>query len=316
MVDFVRRHWDELDITSLANQTAAVYQLEGHGDYTLEQVERHLRNMNERFPLEAIFLAIKEGRMVGWIGVERKTESIGELGRWYPYVSDIPNRKDIAKSLISAAMEYASPNGMTRLEISFGDISNENIEAYKERCDWFGKLGWTLVEDTNFMTMDALEEIPEVEIPDGFQLRPLLEIDDNRLYECHYAAFMNSEAREFYGLSEEERREHFNKLYDRFQSINPRASLVLMDEDKVACILLVVTREDEQHIVIVAVHPSYRRKGLAKTILTAAIREVRKQSVTVLSLGVDDVNESAVQLYTKYGFRVVSRLSFYSWNAK
>ena len=66
MFDIVHHRWEDLDITSLATLTRSVYMSEGRGDYTLEQIERHLRNMNERFPLEAIFLAIKEGRNVGW----------------------------------------------------------------------------------------------------------------------------------------------------------------------------------------------------------------------------------------------------------
>jgi len=313
MVDIVQRQWEELDLIALANLTKSVFKLEGRGDYTLEQIEHHLRIMNERFPLETIFLAVKEGTSVGWIGVERKTESIGELGRWYPVVLDIPDRNEIAKLLISEVMGYASENGMKRLEISF-EISDENMEAYSDRCSWFGSFDWGLVEDSYYMDKDASEKIPEVSIPEGFQIHSLLEIEEDTLYKCHYAAFTNSQAREFYDLTEDEKRQQFDKLYDRQQPINDEASVVLKHEEEIVSILLVVSRDDEEHIAIVAVHPDFRGQGLAKAILTAGIQEMRTQGVETISIGVDAVNTPAVQLYMKFGFEINSRLSFYSWS--
>ena len=315
MVDIVQHRGEDFDITSLATLTRSVYMSEGRGDYTLEQIERYLKNMNERFPLEVTFLAFKENMIVGWIGVERKTESIGELGRWYPFVSDIPDRDEIAKLLISEVMRYAIENGMTRLEISFGDISDDSMMAYNKRCSWFKSNNWSLVEDTFYMNKDASEEIPEVNTPDGFGLHPLLENDDDALYSCHYASFTSSEAREFYGLSEDEKRQHFDKLYDRTQSINAEASLVLKKDDEIASILLTISRENEEHFSVVAVHPSYRGMGLAKALLTTGIQKVREQGVENISIGVDVVNTPAVNLYRKYGFKVASRLSFHSWKA-
>ncbi|MHA1615300.1 MAG: GNAT family N-acetyltransferase [Candidatus Thorarchaeota archaeon] len=314
MVDIVQHRGEDFDITSLATLTRSVYMSEGRGDYTLEQIERYLKNMNERFPLEATFLATKEKTIVGWIGVERKSESVGELGRWYPFVSDIPDRDEIAELLISEVMKYAIENGMTRLEISF-EISDENVDAYNDRCSWFGSLDWGLVEDTYYMNMDVSEKIPEASIPEGFHLHPLLEINDDTLYKCHYTAFTNSEAREFYDLTEDEKRQKFDKLYDRTQPINSKASVVLKHRDEIASMLLVVSRDDEEYFSIVAVHPNYRGQGLAKAVLTIGIQEVRKQGTNNISIGVDTVNKPAVQLYKKYGFKVRSRLSFHSWKA-
>ncbi len=51
MVDIVQHRGEDFDITSLATLTRSVYMSEGRGDYTLEQIERYLKNMNERFPL-------------------------------------------------------------------------------------------------------------------------------------------------------------------------------------------------------------------------------------------------------------------------
>jgi len=300
MVEIVQRKWEELDLEALTTLTRSVFNFEGRGEYSQEQIERHLTTLQERFPFEAVFIATRDETLVGWTGVERQTENIGEIGRWHPYVANIPERDEIAESLIS------------------------------ERCSWLKSNNWALVEDTFYMNMDASAEIPEADIPDGFSLHPLLENDDDALYNCHYAAFTSSEAREFYGLSEDaftssearefyglsedEKRQHFDKLYDRTQSINADASFVLKKGDEIASMLLTISRENEEHFSVVAVHPSHRGKGLAKALLTAGIQKVREQEATYISIGVDVVNKPAVSLYRKYGFETRSRLSFHSWS--
>ena len=314
MVEIVHLKWEELDLEALTTLTRSVFNFEGRGEYSQEQIERHLTTLQERFPFEAVFIATRDETLVGWTGVERQTENIGEVGRWHPYVTKIPERDEIAESLISEVIKYAKENVMNRLEISFGDISDDSMMAYNKRCSWFKSNNWSLVEDTFYMNKDASEEIPEVNTPDGFGLHPLLENDDDALYSCHYASFTSSEAREFYGLSEDEKRQHFDKLYDRTQSINAEASLVLKKDDEIASILLTISRENEEYFSVVAVHPSYRGMGLAKALLTTGIQKVREQGVENISIGVDVVNTPAVNLYRKFGFTVRSRLSFHAWS--
>jgi ribosomal protein S18 acetylase RimI-like enzyme len=316
IIEYTRSKWDDLDLQALTSLTRSVYAFEGRGDYSLEQIERHLKTLNERFPPEAVFIATRDEELIGWTGVERQTENIGEIGRWHPFIADIVERDKIAESLISEVMKYAEENEMNRLEISFGDINDDSMDAYNNHCSWLKSLNWNLVEDTYFMSKDTSKEIPEVEIPDGFQLLPLLEIDDDALYNCHHAAFTNSQAREFYGLSEDEKKQHFNKLYDRTQTINADASFVLKKENNIASILLTISRENEEYISVVAVHPNYRSQGLAKALLTMVIQKMKDRGATTISIGVDVVNTPAVQLYQKYGFEITSRLSFHSWSAE
>lgn len=303
-----------MNLQAVTSLTRSIYEFEGRGEYSDEQIERHLKTLAERFPFEAVFTATRDGTLIGWAGVERQTENIGEIGRWHPYVANISDRDEIAETLISEVIKYAKENGMNRLEISFGDISDGSIVAYNKRSTWFHSLNWGLVEDTFFMNKDALEEIPEANVPEGFKLVPLLENDDDALYDCHYASFTTSKAREFYGLSEDEKKQQFNKLYDRTQPINKEASFVLKKGNIIASMLLVVSRENEEHISIVAVHPSYRGKGLAKALLTKGIKELQSIGTETISIGVDVVNTPAVELYKKFGFTVQSRLSFHSWS--
>jgi ribosomal protein S18 acetylase RimI-like enzyme len=270
--------------------------------------------MNDRFPFEVVFLATRNGDLVGWTGVERQTENIGEISRWHPYVVNTPERDSVAESLLQEVIKYAKANGMNRLEISFGEISDDVVEAYKVRQSWLKALDWSLVEDTYYMEKEPCQEIPEITIPNSLKLEPLLENDNDSIYTCHHAAFLTSEAREFYDLSESERRQTFDKLYDRTQPINEQASLILKKDDDIVGILLVISREDEEYISVVAVHPDHRGQGLAKVLLTIGINRIREQGIGNISIGVDVVNTPAVSLYRKFGFKVRSRLSFHSWS--
>lgn len=61
--------------------------------------------------------------------------------------------------------------------------------------------------------------------------------------------------------------------------------------------------EDELHINWLAVHPSYRRRGIAQTLLRETFRETGARRAT---LEVRRSNEAAAALYAKLGFQVTS----------
>jgi ribosomal-protein-alanine N-acetyltransferase len=59
---------------------------------------------------------------------------------------------------------------------------------------------------------------------------------------------------------------------------------------------------DEMHIVIVAVHPARRRRGIARYMLREAIEHARQAACTKATLEVRVSNVGAQQLYYRLGF--------------
>ena len=59
---------------------------------------------------------------------------------------------------------------------------------------------------------------------------------------------------------------------------------------------------DEAHITTLAVHPQWRRRGLAKQLLRLLIRRAWRQGATRLTLEVRERNEAARALYRALGF--------------
>ncbi|HEY3379847.1 MAG TPA: ribosomal protein S18-alanine N-acetyltransferase, partial [Armatimonadota bacterium] len=84
---------------------------------------------------------------------------------------------------------------------------------------------------------------------------------------------------------------------------NPAAVyLVLRDAEEIWGFGGMWVVEHEAHIVTIAVHPDYRRRGLGRQLLTALLREARQRQVDIITLEVRVSNVAAQGLYTAFGF--------------
>jgi ribosomal-protein-alanine N-acetyltransferase len=67
----------------------------------------------------------------------------------------------------------------------------------------------------------------------------------------------------------------------------------------------------EIHITNLAVHPEWRRQGVARALLDAALGEGRVRGVELAFLEVRPTNAEALSLYESLGFRVIGRRKGY-----
>lgn len=67
----------------------------------------------------------------------------------------------------------------------------------------------------------------------------------------------------------------------------------------------------ETHITNLAVHPSFRRRGVARALLKRTIEDARRNGVELVFLEVRPTNVEAVMLYESFGFRVIGRRKGY-----
>jgi ribosomal-protein-alanine N-acetyltransferase len=71
---------------------------------------------------------------------------------------------------------------------------------------------------------------------------------------------------------------------------------------------------DELHITNVAVRPSSRRQGIARTLLGSVLESGRMRGFKVVVLEVRPSNSHALSLYESFGFRVVGRRHGYYYD--
>ena len=64
---------------------------------------------------------------------------------------------------------------------------------------------------------------------------------------------------------------------------------------------------DEAHLATIAVHPAYRRRGIARQLLQTAMNAVYAEGTRIYQLEVRAGNEAAQKLYESFGFEIVGR---------
>ncbi len=68
---------------------------------------------------------------------------------------------------------------------------------------------------------------------------------------------------------------------------------------------------DEAHLATIAVHPAFRRRGIARQLLQAAMSAAHEEGARIYHLEVRAGNEAAQKLYGEFGFETVGRRTKY-----
>ena len=92
--------------------------------------------------------------------------------------------------------------------------------------------------------------------------------------------------------------------------------LVALDGDRVAGYVGSQTVLDETDMMNIAVHPDFRRQGVAEELVDALVLELRGMKSRCLTLEVRDSNLPALNLYNKLGFLQIGKRPNYYRNPK
>ena len=92
--------------------------------------------------------------------------------------------------------------------------------------------------------------------------------------------------------------------------------LVATEEDRVAGYIGSQTVMDETDMMNVAVHPDFRRKGIAEALVNDLVENLKKVGSHCLTLEVRASNVPAIALYEKLGFSEIGRRKNYYRNPK
>ena len=92
--------------------------------------------------------------------------------------------------------------------------------------------------------------------------------------------------------------------------------LVAVEDDRVIGYIGSQTSIDETDVMNVAVHPDYRRRGIAEMLIVNLVEELKKKGSHALMLEVRASNAPAIALYEKLGFLQVGCRKNYYRNPK
>ena len=170
--------------------------------------------------------------------------------------------------------------------------------------------GYAAVRWDAEMLRPDLDDLPPVEVPDGYVLRPPRESELPAVFDLMVAAF----AEHWGGVAADEWRIDEWTDDPRFRREHV---VVAWEGDTPASVvtnLLERAPDDSVRGLLdaVATHPGHRRRGLARACVARSLGLLRDAGASSAYLGVDlDNHNQALTLYEACGFRTVSRSAAY-----
>jgi len=79
---------------------------------------------------------------------------------------------------------------------------------------------------------------------------------------------------------------------------------VVTINNKIGGFIIALIEGDVGHILLLAVHPNFRRRGLGTALLKHTLSELKRRGVKKVYLEVGTSNIPAMNLYKKLGFRI------------
>jgi mycothiol synthase len=196
-----------------------------------------------------------------------------------------------------AAAEWPLPkqHGLTRWvsETQTGAVALLKAEGYKQVRYGF------------MMVRSLAEPIPDAPMPEGLEVRPVVEADHRRIWDADAEAFRD------HWDAGERTEEDFVALFST-PGIDTSMWRVAWDGDEVAgSVMAFVFAEEVEKLGIrrawlehISVRRPWRRRGLAAALIADSLRELRARGLDQAALGVDAENLSgALRLYESLGFR-------------
>ena len=89
------------------------------------------------------------------------------------------------------------------------------------------------------------------------------------------------------------------------ENVSETANAAATGNRQVMGVIVVWLVIDEAHIATIAVHPEYRRQGIARRLLSVALDEVQRREMVSATLEVRASNTAAQKLYKDFGFDIV-----------
>jgi mycothiol synthase len=235
-------------------------------------------------------IAVRDGIAVhqfsGWVHPEHRRRGIGRaLLRW------------VERRAVEAAGEWPGEEPH-----ELGTWADSNAVGGTALLD----AGGFRVTRYGFMMVRPLDDpIPDATLPDGLEIRPVVEADHRGIWEADIEAFQDHHA------AHQRTEEDFQRWFT-MPNLDTSLWRVAWDGDEVAGSVwtLIWPEENEQlglsrgWLEHISVRRPWRKRGVATALIADALRTFRNIGLAQGALGVDSENPTgALQLYESLGFR-------------
>ncbi len=173
--------------------------------------------------------------------------------------------------------------------------------------------GYTVVRQFNLMVRPDLENIPDLPLPAGVEVRPAQPEHYRQIWDAMDEAF-----RDHWGYSAQSEIAYEGWLHER--SFQPDLWQIAWDGDQVVGTVLGYIDENANQQANrrrgwteeITVRRPWRGKGVAKALIARCLNALKERGMSEAALGVDTQNLSgALRLYEHMGYRPVERNTAY-----
>ena len=267
-------------------------------------------------PLTDCLVGDIDGRLVAYAQARANDDNDG--GRNYVAGGEVDpayRGRGVGRALLRHNIRHLRDRARREAETeSKSDPTNRRLESWAfesqaRRSRLLASEGFEVVRWFFEMLRPNLEDIADMPMPDGLELRPVLPEHHRRIWAADIEAF-----KDHWGASEES-----DEAFQRFfgpPEFRPELWRVAWDGDEVAGVVMnrVLTTFNEQTgerrglLAGVSVRRPWRRRGLARALVADSLRAFRDAGMTSAVLGVDADNPTgALGVYEDNGFVVHRR---------
>jgi mycothiol synthase len=288
---------------------------------TPADVARNYAHLHHCDPQRDMLFAEVNGETVGYTRGWWAIDGDGEwLGFHFGYVKPQWRGKGIGRDLLdfieTRLTEIAAglvktgelpPEAPRRLATE--DLS----ETEKARRALLEHARYQIIRYSLHMVRPDLENIPDLPLPEGLEVRPALPEHYRTIWNAANEAF-----RDHWGYIEEPEEEFQNMLES--PTFDPSLWRVAWEGDQVAgmvCSFINKTENEEfnrkrGYTENICVRRPWRKRGLAKSLIALSLQALKERGMDHAALGVDAQNISgATKLYESMGYRTVKQFTVY-----
>lgn len=280
---------------------------------TVDQLRLEAENRIGSDPREDVLIAELNGRIVGTTGVDRGVRD-GEpvYMMWGAVAPDIRRRGlgtalhewTISRIEQRAPLEDPGINVQIQGEAEDQEVGNRAILASH---------GFRAVRHFFLMLRPNLDDVPDIALPEGIELRPVTADQRRTILDAEFEAFEDH-------WGSRERTEESYRMTLSSKDLNTDLWVVAWDGDQVAgAVENWIWPEENEKLGVkrgwlerISVRRPWRRRGLARALTARSLIRLREAGMSEGMLGVDSENANgALALYQGLGFEVQTRAAAY-----
>ncbi|QBD76092.1 GNAT family N-acetyltransferase [Ktedonosporobacter rubrisoli] len=255
-------------------------------------------------PLRDCLLAEVNGKLIGYTWLDWWTEADGtQLYLHLGWLLPEWRRKGIGRALLrwqeQRLRQIASTHRPSEQRM-FGANANEQQPGHLALLLNEGyHAAFTVVQMSCHLPLQPIQPLP---LPDGLELRPVQPEQHYAIYSANEEVFRASNL----GYIERSYEEYLSDL--KLPETDTRLWFVAWAGDQIAGLVINEIDECGGHTPWVAVQQPWRRRGLARTLMTHTLRGFQERGVRQAELSTIAENPSrSVHLYESVGYTIVKR---------